>query len=179
MRWHPSTQSDPDSPGVYAVYLDGRLAYIGSSDNVKRRLKDHSFGVAARVGVWRGMAFTDLSVKTRQCDCKLQALALESALIRRLRPCLNVAGNPTAKRTKVGELKVKLNPHFRRFVDELGGQAKAARLLKLSPSHVSLIYNGKRRVTAEIANQIHIASRGRYSREALVFNDRPSRKSME
>ena len=179
MKWHPSTPSDPASPGVYAVYLDGVLAYIGSSQNLKVRLKNHSFGVATRVGMWRGMAFTDVSIKTRQCDCKLKALALESALIRRLRPRLNVAGNPTAKRKKVVELKVKLNPNFRSFVDELGGQAQAARLLKLSPGHVSLLYNGKRRVTAAIANQIDIASQGRYSRESLVFNERPSRKSMK
>lgn len=62
------------------------------------------------------------------------------------------------------------NQHFRRYVRETGSQSKVAKLLKMSPGHVSLIYNGKRRVTIEMAERIEIATNGRFPKEQMVFS---------
>lgn len=62
-----------------------------------------------------------------------------------------------------------INPHFRKFVKDFGGQAKVATLLRMSPGHVSLLYNGKRRVTVGMAERIHIATQGEISKESLIF----------
>jgi len=65
--------------------------------------------------------------------------------------------------------KVKMNAGFRQFVNEAGGQANVAKLLSMSPGHVSLLFHGKRTVTVALAERIEIATQGRISRESLVF----------
>lgn len=72
-------------------------------------------------------------------------------------------------------MKIRPNNIFCNFVDSVGGQANAAKLLGLSTSHLSLLYNGKRRVTVDLAERIHIASKGRFNREALIFT--PTRRA--
>lgn len=120
--------------------------------------------------MFKGIAFSNISFKYRECACKKERLDLESALIERLRPALNYVSNPSQPRGPYPLMaKQKINLNFRKFVNELGSQAKAATLMGLSPGHVSLIYNGKRRVTIDLATRIEIATQGRYSKESLVF----------
>lgn len=68
--------------------------------------------------------------------------------------------------------KVKINMGFRKFVNDFGGQAKIAKMLSMSPGHVSLIYNGHRSVTVKLAERIDIATQGKVSKESLVFSGR-------
>jgi DNA-binding transcriptional regulator YdaS (Cro superfamily) len=65
-----------------------------------------------------------------------------------------------------------MNPQFRKFVHDMGGQAKVATLLGMSSGHVSLLYNGKRKVTPKMAARIEIASGGAVTKESLVFGVR-------
>lgn len=69
-------------------------------------------------------------------------------------------------------MKVKINETFRRFVNDIGGQSKVATLLKMSPGHVSLLYNGKRTVTIGLAERIEIATSGRITKQSLVFPEK-------
>lgn len=170
MKWTTLIKSAPATPGVYAIYLDGSLVYIGYSSRLRRRIVSHSLRAALKDGVWRGIPFSSCKVKFKTIDCKTKAQEVECGLIRRLRPRANVKGRPGAQVIKVGKLKIKPNPNFRSFVDEMGGQANVARLLGLSTGHVSLLYNGKRRVTVDVAERVHIASKGKYRREELVFS---------
>src|SRR5690606_24689897 len=162
MNWTVLPEKVPAIAAVYAVIMDGVVVYIGESSNIRARINDHSFQVSRDEGWWKGMAFTTLVVKIRPCVCKLLAEALESKLIRRLCPAGNVRGNRNAKPIKVPRLNTRPNQMFCKFVDAMGGQANVAKLLDLSTSHISLLYNGKRRVTVDIAERIHIATQGRF-----------------
>lgn len=171
MKWTLAKERLPDSPGLYAIYLDGTLAYIGSSCKLRSRVNCHALGAAAKYGLFKGAEFRVATVKFRHGHCMSKILEVESALIARLRPALNRRDNPNSK--KLEKLPMtNINPHFRKFVNEFGGQAKVATLLRMSPGHVSLLYNGKRKVTIKMAERIHIATHGKISKEALVFPSR-------
>jgi GIY-YIG catalytic domain len=91
----------PDEPGVYVVYIDGALVYIGSSStSVKTRV--HSHGLTVR---GYGNAITtpwgsaqDLIVKVRSCRSYGDWLAIEARLIRRLRPPFNILHSGKAQK---------------------------------------------------------------------------------
>lgn len=85
----------PSRPGVYAIYFDGELVYIGQSWNLRERFFMHKFRPAYTRGVtitpWGNtepgvvvMAKTKLSV--RYGDWAMQELRL----IRRLKPRFNI-----------------------------------------------------------------------------------------
>ena len=173
MNWTLIDRREPDFPGLYAIYLDGKLTYIGTSVHVHFRLRDHGLGMAVRCGMYKGIAFGELFVKTRKIDCNTKRLGLESALIRRLRPPANQRENNDTKIIKVSMNHTAVNLNFRKFVNDTGGQANVATLLAMSPGHVSLIYNGKRRVTIDLARRIEIATCGKYTKESLAFPERP------
>lgn len=84
----------PEVPGVYIVFLDGALAYIGSAKNIAKRLATHNLRVpgysAAMLTPWGRCS--DAIVKIRVCFDRAQRLALELKLIRRLDPPFNVLG---------------------------------------------------------------------------------------
>ena len=162
-----------DFAGLYAIYLDGRLVYIGTSMNVHLRIRNHALGMAVRCGMFKGIAFGELFVKTRKIDCTVKRLALESALIRRMKPPANRSDNTASKMIKVSMSQTAVNLNFRKFVNDIGGQANVATLLAMSPGHVSLLYNGKRRVTIDLARRIEIATSGKYTKESLAFPERP------
>lgn len=173
MNWKMMNRSAPDFSGLYAIYLDGRLVYIGTSLHVHSRLRGHGLGMAVRCGMYRGITFGELFVKTREIDCAVKRLALESALIRRLQPPANRRENHASKIIKVSMNHTAVNLNFRKFVNDTGGQANVATLLAMSPGHVSLLYNGKRRVTIDLARRIEIATCGKYTKESLAFPERP------
>jgi hypothetical protein len=85
MRWKSVTANTintiPESSGVYAVYLDGTLRYIGESNNLRRRVKGH-LSTAYRV-----LPLTSqLTFKYREIVAREQ---LEAQLIKRLKPISN------------------------------------------------------------------------------------------
>jgi len=173
MNWKLMDRREPDFPGLYAIYLDGKLTYIGTGANVHSRVRQHCLGMAVRCGMYKGISFGEVFVKTRKIDCTVKRMALESALIRRTKPPANHSKNDARKAIKVSMSQTAVNLNFRKFVNDTGGQANVATLLAMSPGHVSLLYNGKRRVTIDLARRIEIATCGKYTKESLAFPERP------
>lgn len=96
-KWFsPKDQNDfPDESGCYAIYCDGNLAYIGSSQNIKKRLvRGHlaSFFYSRNekkwcLPWWELTECQDLHIK---CSVRIKNwLQDEIKLIKRLRPKAN------------------------------------------------------------------------------------------
>lgn len=80
----------PAAPGVYAVYANDKLVYIGSAGNIKVRLRSHEFTKRRHGGYhWRRGYAKKLRLKCREERVFGEALMAEARLIRRLRPPLN------------------------------------------------------------------------------------------
>lgn len=69
---------------VYTVWSGDRALYVGCTNNVDRRIKEHKR--------YRAWATVDFRVEVDQYPDLLTALDAESALISRLRPAQNVRG---------------------------------------------------------------------------------------
>ena len=175
MSWIQATQKGVSYGGLYAVYLDGALVYIGIATNIAKRFAGHGMDCANRVGMFRGFVFEEMAIKVRRLDCKVKRLRVESAMIKRLQPPGNIKQNaafmPILRRTNI----VSHNQQFRRFVRESGSQANAALLLKTSAGYVSLIYAGKRRVSLGMAERVEKASGGKITKLSLIFPHRRKR----
>lgn len=73
-------------PCVYALYVNGVLAYIGSTENFARRWRQHQFGKR----LFTPWSDDDrLSVKIKESNRTGDWLMREYRLIRRLNPFLN------------------------------------------------------------------------------------------
>ena len=180
MKWKPLNLNAPDFSGLYRIALDGRLVYIGQAYRVISRLKSHGIlpgGVCDKAGLFKGIAFESLDIKTYEIACKLKRIGVERRLIRKLKPPACISGNPNNK-GKAVSIMAK-NAQFRKFVRLVGSQADASRLLNISPGHISLLYNGKRPVTIDLASRIEIATSGKISRESLVFPQRRLKQPTE
>ena len=86
-------QKMPYTPGVYAVYFDNDLVYIGSTNNLKNRFSGHAFryGYAKNIVTpWQELDDkVTITVKYKQTK-KLGEWAMrEVRLIHRLRPLFN------------------------------------------------------------------------------------------
>lgn len=82
-------------PGVYCIYIDNMLVYIGSSSNVRSRMSAHGIvrmGQVFKDQQWNGMRFDLLEVKVKHTKRWKQ---LESKLIFRLQPYMNIKGKKT------------------------------------------------------------------------------------
>jgi hypothetical protein len=84
-----ATQTAPHAPGVYR-FLDatGRVLYVGKAANLRRRLAAH---FADRK--WKALPPALARVVTVECDVlgsEIEALLREAALIRELRPAVNI-----------------------------------------------------------------------------------------
>ena len=93
-------QHAPRACACYAVYLDGRLCYFGSTENLYVRLREHlplPIGFPGRVRTPWGEG-QDLIVKYRPSRRFGDWLMIESRLIRRLKPFGNVRGTGTRRR---------------------------------------------------------------------------------
>lgn len=93
MSWNTHTggvRGIPSAPGVYALYFDGKFSYVGSSNNLNRRLSGH--GMSWRDGkiVTKWGVFESLVVKYRVILKCGDWLRREHCLILRLRPPLNL-----------------------------------------------------------------------------------------
>ncbi|MCA3064722.1 GIY-YIG nuclease family protein [Aquidulcibacter sp.] len=95
-RWHLFELLTMDSPllptcaGVYVVYFDDELVYVGSSNNVRKRLHEHKFkyGYANNFRSSWGVATesTRVFVKVKPSSRVGQWAMDEIRLINRLRP---------------------------------------------------------------------------------------------
>lgn len=180
MKWKPLVLNVPDFSGLYRIALDGKLAYIGQAEMVFKRLSGHGIlpgGACDKFGLFKGIPFETLEIKTYEITCKLKRLRVERRLIGILKPPACIAGNPDNAGKAVSNMAT--NAHFRKFVRMVGSQADASRLLKISPGHISLMYNGKRPVTIDLASRIEIATNGKISRESLVFPQRRIKQPTE
>lgn len=93
--------------GVYAIYLDGDLVYIGSSENLRSRVRQHGRG-------FHGNIFTT-KLETQFGNCNRVTFKIKLArrfgewpmremrLIRRLKPCGNSRGVWSQWRVSGGE----------------------------------------------------------------------------
>lgn len=88
------TERLPSSPGCYVVYLDGRLTYVGQTNNLRKRLTEHGCEYAryshATLTPW-GRCI-DAHVKYRRGEKLGEWLMREYRLIHRLQPAGNRMG---------------------------------------------------------------------------------------
>lgn len=105
MSWVDASPADMDSipkdAGVYAVYLDGGLAYIGRAFCLKYRIPQHNLLRAMVKGEWKRRKFSRLTLKVRTARVA-EVEELEKKLIRRLTPSLNVALLPARSKSRNG-----------------------------------------------------------------------------
>ena len=84
----------PSEPGCYVVYLNGFLAYVGSTRNLQRRMLNYGIRLSRKTGLsktpWGEASLVTIKYKTslKYGDW----LMLEARLIRRLRPRGNRVG---------------------------------------------------------------------------------------
>lgn len=93
----PLDRLNGNAPGLYAIYVDGQLKYIGMAKTIKSRLRAHNIRQHSGMVTARGCCGSQVAVKVKYLDCRESRVLLESKLIRRLRPALNVVGNPGYK----------------------------------------------------------------------------------
>ena len=84
----------PRSPGVYAIYLDGALAYIGQTVDLRNRLCEQRmrFGYAPGVVHTEWGDFKTLTIKVSNSRRYGDWAMRELRLIRRLKPWANRRG---------------------------------------------------------------------------------------
>lgn len=81
-------------PGVYVVYVNGRVWYVGSTANLNRRFEKHEF-LGRRSGTKPRYSSGDkVWIKYKECYRYGSWLMIELRLIKRLRPMFNVRDNP-------------------------------------------------------------------------------------
>lgn len=80
-------------PGVYVLYADAQLVYVGMSDRVNVRVGSHMANGAAAPSRALGRTVRSWVVKYRPERFYGERATLELRLIRRLKPCLNRTGN--------------------------------------------------------------------------------------
>jgi hypothetical protein len=92
-----------ESPGVYAIYGDGRLLYIGQSDNVSKRIRlGHGANYSrfsAGIDLPWGQ-FSTVTIKIRLSTRFGDWLMHEARLIRRLQPPENNHRTARKRRSK-------------------------------------------------------------------------------
>jgi hypothetical protein len=90
----------PAVAGCYALYVSGKLFYIGSTANFDFRLKHHELIEQIPINL--------LSLKFKRSQKYGDWLMLELRMIRRLKPPGNIAGLQSGSRIKVKEALTKL-----------------------------------------------------------------------
>lgn len=83
----------PSKPGVYAVYGDGELIYIGQSSDLRERLRRHNIRPSYGRGTHSPWGdFDSMHVKVRVGGKFGEWAMVEIRLIHRIRPRFNVSG---------------------------------------------------------------------------------------
>jgi len=81
----------PVVPGVYVLYLDGVLSYIGSTENLSGRIWTHiRFATYSNAIITLWGHFTSCEVKYLPTKKLGDWLSIEYRLIRRLKPRFNI-----------------------------------------------------------------------------------------
>jgi hypothetical protein len=92
----------PDLPGVYAVYCDDQLIYIGQAANVRKRIASHGIDLerysCGYTTPWGH--FDRCVIKVRSSDRYGDWAMHELRLIRRLRPRENCLHGPRKRKGK-------------------------------------------------------------------------------
>jgi excinuclease UvrABC nuclease subunit len=84
---HDATHLLPQCPIVYAIYSSGSLVYIGSTRNLRKRIRGHK---CHNFKSWGGAE--TITVKARRCRKFGEWLMVELRLINRLKPRYNKEG---------------------------------------------------------------------------------------
>lgn len=157
--WFPT---DPDQAGVYMIELDGVIRYVGETHSIRERLRDHGMMpslLKPPQTVFKGLRFAFSNIFFTQILHRLQRLELERRLIVEHNPSLNQRSRP-------------VSAQFKKFIEIVGSQAQAAKLLEISPSQISMMAAGKRKISPAIARRVEIATQGQVTKESLVFGGR-------
>jgi excinuclease UvrABC nuclease subunit len=80
--------------GCYAFFMNDRLVYVGSSQNLQRRLMDYLIAPSYSSGISTPWGFCDrVEVRWKESRRYGDWLMWEARLIKRLRPPMNTLGN--------------------------------------------------------------------------------------
>ena len=89
----------PACPGLYCVYVDKKLCYIGKAKNLRVRTKAHQLHAFKDFRIWRSVRGMDCRLKVRPLiGTPKQLAALERGLIKRLQPYVNTLDSGRPKR---------------------------------------------------------------------------------
>jgi excinuclease ABC subunit C len=104
----------PASPGVYlALDASGTVIYVGKAKNLRRRLQQYRNARRRKKHLkMRAILRDAVSLSFEACASELEALLRENALIRELRPRLNVAGAFSFLYPAIGLKREKLDLHL-------------------------------------------------------------------
>jgi len=83
----------PEVSCVYVFYFDGRLVYIGSTNNLKKRISQYQFRVShGEILTHWGRFERDTIIEVKYKTSKKYAywLMLEARLIKRIQPIFNI-----------------------------------------------------------------------------------------
>jgi hypothetical protein len=153
------SKGDPDGAGVYAIELDGAIVYVGATVSIRSRIGAHhvlTCPLNPPPRRFKGVKYTFCNVYFLPENDSLQREATERRLIAELNPSLNIRSRD-------------VSAPFRKFIEIIGSQAEAAKLLQVSPSQISLLASGKRLIRPAMAERIEIATNGVVTKESLVF----------
>jgi hypothetical protein len=157
--WQPT---DPDEPGVYLIELDDVIRYVGQTHSMRQRMGSHAVFTSPLNPPprrYKSLWYTFCNVYFVPEVDQLKRFQLESSLIREHNPSLNI-------RSRI------VSAHFKKFIEIIGSQAEAAKLLNVSPTLISLMASGKRTIRPAMAERIEIATQGKVTKESLVFGGR-------
>ena len=91
----------PAAPACYVVYIDGRLGYIGQTNNLRRRMAGHGIDISRYSDSYRTPWGTARQIHIKaNFGVRFGDWAMrELRLIRRLRPHLNCVGSTKVRGT--------------------------------------------------------------------------------
>jgi excinuclease UvrABC nuclease subunit len=94
-RWREVSIYDcaswPACPGLYCIYIDKKLCYVGKANNLRRRVNSYQLHLVPEQRIWRSVRGMDARLKVREFGGTASELAkLERRLIGRLQPYVNL-----------------------------------------------------------------------------------------
>lgn len=92
----------PEHPGCYVVFADSKLAYIGQSLNLRKRIINHKIDFARysnNITTPWGY-FKDVKIKIKTFKRYGEWAKLELRLVRRLQPPFNCVGSSLKRRSR-------------------------------------------------------------------------------
>lgn len=95
--WHLYAEAEDDAPGVYVILAAGEAVYVGASNRIRQRLRQHGLRnhpEGTTLTPWAAFRWEThlVTVKVKYAKRYGAHLMLEARLIRRLQPMFNVRG---------------------------------------------------------------------------------------